>query len=205
MNGTSFREEKALLRRSVRSRLNRMTAGETAEQSLAVSERILRLTQWKRARLVLAYLPFGGEFDPSLLLNQAIVQGKELGLPRLKNRTTSPGLDRNMEFYRVSSLDGPWDNHPYGLREPFPDLPLILPENYTSGEILVLTPGLAFDGRCFRLGRGGGYYDTYINRFRGRLTLAAPAFSCQIVENVPAEPHDRPVDLVVFPEGVLSP
>jgi len=90
------------------------------------------------------------------------------------------------------------------MAEPFPDRPTVDPACFRREEILVITPGLAFDRRRFRLGRGGGFYDTYLGRFPGGLTLVAPAFSCQIVKQVPAEAHDRPLDRVVFPGGIIG-
>ena len=67
---------------------------------------------------------------------------------------------------------------------------------------LVLVPGLAFDLQGNRLGRGAGYYD----KFFGRLPLEVPriaiAFDCQIVDRVPTEPHDLPVNVIITETGI---
>ena len=65
-------------------------------------------------------------------------------------------------------------------------------------------PGLGFSVSGQRLGRGKGYYDTYLQRCtetQGRRPLTvAVAFSQQICDSVPMDQHDVPVDLVVYPE-----
>lgn len=77
-------------------------------------------------------------------------------------------------------------------------------------KVLVVTPGLAFDRSGRRLGRGKGYYDRFIRSLRdemktlnqsgvvgARLTMIAPVFPCQIVDEVPADPsHDEIVDII---------
>ena len=62
---------------------------------------------------------------------------------------------------------------------------------------LVVVPGLAFtpDGR--RLGQGGGHYDRFLARLPDRCVTVGAAFAEQIVDDLPTEPHDVRVDLVV--------
>jgi 5-formyltetrahydrofolate cyclo-ligase len=61
-----------------------------------------------------------------------------------------------------------------------------------ASDALVLVPGVAFDEQGHRLGRGGGYYDRVLSG-AGGATPVGVAFDCQIVEEVPVEPHDRRV------------
>ncbi len=70
--------------------------------------------------------------------------------------------------------------------EPFPD---------PSSIDLAVVPGVAYDSAANRLGRGGGYYDRLIPQLR--CLTVAPAFSFQILDEVPMEPWDRQVDMVV--------
>ena len=70
---------------------------------------------------------------------------------------------------------------------------------------VVLLPGVAVDGRGLRLGRGGGSYDRVLARLEAagaRPALLVLLYDGEVVEHVPAEPHDRPVDAVVTPSGV---
>lgn len=65
---------------------------------------------------------------------------------------------------------------------------------------IVLVPALAVDGRGDRLGRGGGSYDRALRRTTG-LTIAV-VYDGELVDRVPAEPHDTRVGAVVTPSGL---
>jgi 5-formyltetrahydrofolate cyclo-ligase len=62
---------------------------------------------------------------------------------------------------------------------------------------VVVVPGLAFtvDGR--RLGQGGGHYDRFLPRLRPDCVTVGAAFAEQIVDELPTDPHDVRLDLVV--------
>ena len=73
---------------------------------------------------------------------------------------------------------------------------------------LVLVPALAVDHHGRRLGRGAGYYDRALARLRTRdqrPTVCAVVFSDELLPEVPPEPHDVPVDLVLTEAGVFRP
>ena len=71
--------------------------------------------------------------------------------------------------------------------------------------------GLAFDGACNRLGRGGGYYDCFIQKATAKAArlgrapplLVALAYSVQLRDSVPMDPQDMPVDLLVTAHGIV--
>jgi 5-formyltetrahydrofolate cyclo-ligase len=65
---------------------------------------------------------------------------------------------------------------------------------------LVIVPGLAFTRAGARLGRGGGHYDRLLDGVEA--TSLGVAFDIQLVDDLPLEPHDRGVDLVVTPSGL---
>lgn len=70
--------------------------------------------------------------------------------------------------------------------------------NCTPGELdLIVLPGAAFtrDGR--RLGYGGGFYDTLLAGPARDVPLAGVCFPCQLLDDLPVEPHDKKADMVV--------
>ena len=72
---------------------------------------------------------------------------------------------------------------------------------------LLVVPLLAFDRRGFRLGYGGGFYDRTLEALRARQAVTAIgfAFSAQEIGEVPTEPTDQPLDLIVTEAGVITP
>lgn len=68
---------------------------------------------------------------------------------------------------------------------------------------LILLPALAVDRAGHRLGRGGGYYDRWLPAKRSGRAVAV-LFDEEVVDEVPTQPHDRPVDAVLTPSGLLA-
>ena len=63
-----------------------------------------------------------------------------------------------------------------------------------------IVPGLGFDAGGRRLGQGGGFYDSAL-RARPSALRVAPCYDFQVIEAIPCEPHDEPVDVIVTPAG----
>ncbi|GIJ48496.1 5-formyltetrahydrofolate cyclo-ligase [Virgisporangium aliadipatigenens] len=85
-----------------------------------------------------------------------------------------------------------------GLREP--SGPRLGVDAITDAE-LVVVPAVAVDRRGLRLGRGGGSYDRALARAAGR--VVAVVYAVEIVPEVPAEAHDRPVHAAVTEDGLV--
>jgi 5-formyltetrahydrofolate cyclo-ligase len=66
---------------------------------------------------------------------------------------------------------------------------------------VVVVPALAVARNGIRLGRGGGYYDRALQHARPDAVVVALLFDDEFVEELPTEPHDRPVTAVITPSG----
>ncbi|MYT31001.1 5-formyltetrahydrofolate cyclo-ligase [Streptomyces sp. SID8354] len=146
------------------------------------------------APTVAAYVSIGGEPDTHALIDALRAAGVRVLLPVLL-----PDNDLDWAVY-----EGPEHLVPasWGLREP--DGPRLTPEAVVEADV-VLLPGLAVDRTGLRLGRGGGSYDRVLARLErsGRPTsLVVLLYDDEVLERVPAEPHDRRVHAAVTPSGV---
>jgi 5-formyltetrahydrofolate cyclo-ligase len=83
-----------------------------------------------------------------------------------------------------------------GIPEPLPRCPILDPRAIDWA----LVPGLAFDARGFRLGRGAGHYDRLLPQLRVEAPRWAAALSPQWLEDLPIEPHDQPLDGILGAE-----
>lgn len=71
---------------------------------------------------------------------------------------------------------------------------------------IVIVPALAFDFSKNRIGFGGGYYDTFLNKVRGKnknTLFIGVCYDFQMIEEVPIEGHDITLDLVINESEVL--
>lgn len=81
----------------------------------------------------------------------------------------------------------------FGIEEPGPEA-----EECAPGELdLIVVPGVAFTPQGVRMGRGRGYYDRYLAQPGLRAVKVGVCFAHQLVEALPVEPHDVPMDCVV--------
>jgi 5-formyltetrahydrofolate cyclo-ligase len=194
-NMDTLEQKKRLLRARMKKTLASLCAAEREEKSGEIRSRLAGAEFWPSLSAVAAFLPLPGEPDLTPLLRQALGEGKTLFLPRIDGA--------NLVFHRAGSLEKNLVRHAYGMPEPSSRLP---PADWDSaGErILFLVPGLAFDRRGGRLGRGKGFYDRFFQSFTGSLALVlGTAFSLQIVESVPAGRADFPVKGLVTEEGIF--
>jgi len=138
--------------------------------------------------IVSGYLPIGSEIDPLPLLQRLATQGARIALPRIDE-------DGDMSFRLWNPAD-PLEDGSFGLRQPTADAPLTQPT-------LVLLPLLAFDKLGNRLGYGQGHFDKALQALRteGRVFACGLAFHAQMLEDLPVEPHDQPLDWAMTERG----
>ncbi|KQV24036.1 MULTISPECIES: 5-formyltetrahydrofolate cyclo-ligase [unclassified Kitasatospora] len=148
----------------------------------------------RAGQTVAAYVSVGGEPGTRPLLDALRADGVRVLLPVLL-----PDNDLDWAEYQ-----GPESLAPAGRGLLEPTGPRLGPDAVCAAE-LVLLPGLAVDRRGIRLGRGGGSYDRVLARLTRRQAdpvLATLLYDTELLDTVPAEPHDLPVHAVVTPSGV---
>lgn len=182
MRATQTMPDKEQLRRAMRDRLP-LPPDQRGEKSARICAAIASLPQWHNARTVAFFAAQQREPDVELLWAQAA--GKIVCYPRV--------ADDGLNLYSVES---PYELQPgqWGLREPIADSArLILPADVD----LILVPGVTFTRTGTRCGRGGGYYDRLLASLSPRTCKIGVCFDFQIVSELPTEPHDIAVDVVI--------
>lgn len=186
---------KSELRRDLRQRIKGLSEQQRKEESEAAAEVFTGLPEWGRSRDVLLFLSMPGEIDTKGVVQTAVSEKKRVWAPRIHGE--------EMEFYLISRggadpyLD--LEYNPYGLWEPRDTAPRFTPNKLFSsnedGLCVIAAPGLGFDRRGHRLGRGKGYYDKWLSRYSlliesRRMVPMGIGFSVQLLETIPSEPHD---------------
>jgi 5-formyltetrahydrofolate cyclo-ligase len=163
--------------------------GQAKAAGAAICERIRSLAAWNQADEVAAYMPVQGEVDVLPLIEELWARGARVLLPRCRPERTG-----EMELACPLGLEELTPGA-FGIMEPTPEA---CPAVRACEPGLVLLPGLAYDRKGMRLGFGGGYYDRLIaSGILGDALLAAPAYAFQVLEEIPSDPWDRPVSLIV--------
>lgn len=189
MSGRSerLRHAKRSLRREVRARRDALTREQRDHAAAAIHERALAEIARIGPRVtVMAFWSFGSEVPTAPLIERLSLQGDRVALPRIVEG------DLQARLYRPGD---PVTQTLFGAKEPEGGS-VLDPEDLD----VVLTPGLAFDRRGFRVGYGKGYYDRFLSRTGGHTRRLALCFALQVVEDVPAASFDLPIDVIVTEE-----
>lgn len=182
---------KAQVRAAVLAARRSMSPAERASADTALTRTLLDLPELRSARCVAAYHSFGTEPPTSAVLAALRSRGVRVLLPVVR-----PDRDLDWAIYDVSSTrpqrrDRLWT--PPGPREGV---------DAVAAADVVVVPALAVGRDGVRLGRGGGSYDRALARVPGATPVVALLYAGELRADVPSEPHDRPVTLVVEPDAV---
>ncbi len=133
------------------------------------------------------YWPMGDEADPRRLASALAARGHRLALPVVARK-------RSPLHFREWREGDALIVHAFGMHEPAPEAPLVVPN-------VLLVPLLAFDARGHRLGYGGGFYDCTLSALDDKIAIGV-AYAGQEVGELPALPHDHPLDMVATENGL---
>ncbi len=183
-------ETKAALRKSIRAARRDLSEEERASAAEKVKDGLLSLDELLNADCVLAYMPMKYELDVLPAVKALETMGKRAAFPLC---TDNGGL----RFFIPSKENG-FVKGAYGIDEPNTETAI---EIGTDDIDAIILPAVGFDRDLNRLGQGGGYYDRLLSGTD--CFKAAVGFDCQLVERVPTEDTDMPVDAVVTPSCVL--
>lgn len=166
-----------------------------AAADAAIASRVTSLAEYADASLVLTYLSIGDEVQTSGIIRDAWSRGKVVALPRCVPHS------RRMRWYRVESLDG-LERSKFGVLEPAADAAAELDPN-AAPNALAIVPGLTYDARGYRLGYGGGFYDTFLAGFGGTSVGICREVQLSASGEIALDAHDLPVQVVVTEARVL--
>jgi len=179
------------LKRSLRTERIQMSERVVREKSLRIYRQLIDMPAYQLARCIACYVSIKNEVDTRVVIQNAIGSGKQVGVPVTRE-------DGDMDFQAIAGLSDLRLVH-YGLREPVPDSQKVLLPHTID---VILIPGIAFDRVGHRIGSGGGYYDRFLVRTEAvRIGLS---YSFQIIDRVPAEPHDVKMDLIITEDEVIK-
>ena len=175
--------DKKTLRKKIREQKRAMTPEMINSASEKLVQMFLKTELYRNARTLYGYLPYNQEVRTVPILAQALADGKRVAVPKV--------YGDEMKFIYLTDLTQVAEGYA-GIPEPVVDSPV--GDDPTA---LVLMPGMAFDREGHRIGYGGGFYDKFLAEEPNHPTIAL-CYDFQIVEDLPTEEFDIPVDCVLW-------
>jgi 5-formyltetrahydrofolate cyclo-ligase len=175
---------KRSVRRQVRRLARDCSAAERGRQTASLMRQLMAHPWLREAASVFAYIAvYPWEFPAETILRAVRDAGKTTAVPQT-------GATGGMRPVCLDAADLLSPNR-WGIPEPPAANPVLEEPDLT------IVPGVAFSPNGYRLGLGGGYYDRFLAGDRGRHLSAAYDF--QRVDDLFLEPHDCPVEAVLWP------
>jgi 5-formyltetrahydrofolate cyclo-ligase len=191
--------EKIMTKKQYRQKMLALRSGlyqsEVSLKSRKVMEGFLGLEGLEERKDYLAYLPVRNEVDTRPLLSRLIDMDKNVYVPKCDK-----ACEGKMDFFRLTLFSDLKPGY-HGIDEPCPDSAALFVNN---GRAVCILPGLAFDRSGYRLGYGRGFFDRYLKSLPGPgPVLVGFAYDFQIVDSLPRDDWDVPVDMVITDQEVI--
>lgn len=190
--------DKAGMREWAKGQIMAVPAAERSAAALALVDRVADWPSYRNANVIACFSGTLEELDTEPLLRRILADGKTLLLPYvIEPEPKAPPL-KELGMARVADLDKDLAEGAFGILEPLPALRL----GEAPEPDLALVPGLCFDSRGGRLGKGMGFYDRYLAG--KRCMRAGLGFDVQITQkNLTLDAHDQLMDAVISDKRIL--
>ena len=177
------------IREEFRARRRALTLEHIDSASAQLTQRLLQLPETQASKTIAIYIAHENEIDTMYFMQELVGMNKELFLPVMTGNT--------LEFFRYELNDN-LTAATNGISQPQAKSHQRID---VSSLDLMFLPLVAFDPQCYRLGRGGGFYDRALGKMlvdtKARPCLVGLAYDFQRVDSLPVDPWDVPLDAVV--------
>lgn len=184
-------QRKQELRRAAVARRASLCRAQVCSWGERIQDRVLQHPRYRASGVVALYSPIGNEVPTHRIRDRAFAEGREVLYPKTGKRAGG--------FALIASCRDLVPGRG-GLLEP-------RGEHWASAGwdgLVVFVPAVLVDPAGNRIGRGGGWYDRALAALAERATRIALVYECQLIEEVPAEKWDRPMDFIITEERVLQ-
>lgn len=176
----------------------RIPPEEAEKKSRRIFEKLMAGGYLEQTGITLCYMDFRGEVATGDILRYLLAAGKRVALPRV---TKTQDGTRDLIIYEVKDMAKDLEKGTYGIMEPLREgLPVLDAKEIDR----VIVPGVAFDLYGSRIGYGAGYYDIFLKKTRSDCLKIGLAFEEQVVERIPADPEDIPMDIIITDQRIIS-
>ena len=187
------------LRLKILNRLKSIPKEDFYSNGLKASTILHNSPLWQNYNTIFIFLSMNTEIDTGPLIELSFKDGKKAFAPGIEVDKNTGG---EIAFYRILSPDGPWHTGSLGIREPEKKIKA----DSRDFPALVLAPGLAFDRKGNRLGRGKGYYDRFFADLdaEGRqYTSLGFSMDLQIIDFVYPDKNDKKMNGLLTEKELL--
>lgn len=162
-------------------------------QSDNMAEVLYASPYYKQANVIMLFLSMPDEPQMMNIIDHALQLGKTVCVPYMREKF---GI---MDAAIIKEQQGLIRGR-FNLLVPDPATLQLIDPNLID---VIIVPAVAYDYHGNRLGMGAGYYDRFIPTAPQAICIGA-VWSCQIVDRVPADYYDKPVQYLLTENAILQ-
>ena len=171
----------------MRTKLGAQSPQERTRKSRLIQDKLFKLDAYRNARTICFFVGMDEEVQTVPMIESALSAGKRVLVPRTDLEK------KELKWFDLRDLKTELAPGALGILEPTAKAKAA----DASGADCVLVPGLAFDKKNNRLGRGKGFYDRFFSSLPSRVFKVGLAFSFQLFPEIPHEARDHALDAVL--------
>lgn len=182
---------KEKIRKEIKEKRSKQANEENRKKSKEIKEKLLDLPEYKSAKTVLFYISYNSEVFTHDMIKEALKEKRVIvPISNIKNCSLSLSYLESWDDLKIGS---------YGILEPRNEC---IKEALIEDIDLIVIPGVGFDIKGHRMGYGKGYYDRLLQK--SKAVHIGLAFDLQIVDMIPSESHDIPVEIIITESRVIK-
>lgn len=187
--------DKKIIRRDILSK--RAALGNDGNISLSrkIFKTLIDTEYYTNANTIMCYISFGSEINTHEFIKNCIKDGKRIVVPVTFHEP------REIKPSQILSFDELEPGY-FNILTPKKEFIRYIDPKEID---LIIVPGAVFDRNGYRIGFGGGYYDRFLGtKIDNKANKVSLAFDLQIIDQVPREEHDVPVDIIITEKEIIK-
>jgi len=182
--------DKKILRKEILTKRKNIDVVEKEKMDKKILNKFYESKYYRESKNIFIYISYDSEINTKEIINKSLIDKKKIYVPRTEFKT------RLMDAVEITSLENLIESE-YGILEPSIYEPYIEPNELD----LIVVPGVGFDRNGGRMGYGAGFYDRYFKKISKdkmqKIVKLALAYDFQILEDVPMNEQDVPVNYII--------
>ena len=186
--------KKRKIRDEISKKLSMFSDDEIVQKTKKIENRLFNFANFMEAKIALLYINSPNEIVTKNIIKRSADNKRVVILPVFDSEKHKTVL------MKVDDLKTDLKTGCRGILEPDGNRCKIVPTDCVD---IAIIPGIAFDEKGGRIGSGEGYYDRLIPKLSITTRKVSLAFEAQIIQQLPMEPHDKHVDIIITEERII--
>lgn len=187
--------KKEELRKKYLDKRAKISASKVSSWSKDIKNKFFNLSELKKAKKVMAYASMRNEIETFELLEELLAEDYLVYLPYTRQDVVDLGTAK------INDLNDDLQDGVFGVQEP---IAKIRGHKIPKDLDIIIVPGACFTKKGYRIGYGGGYYDSFLSKHANKALKVGFCYDCFIVDSIPVEEHDIAVDLIITEKRIIK-